>query len=187
MKHFGLDADANALALLADSISQNNLGDKVAQMQNQATSSVAFAEGDELTIASGFARVAKMVQLNENGERVTTPYLVFDASIKHTNGTVEDATVSLRQLVQPTIVVADPAGKPITRNQLVKRFGDVAVDYRDTHDSKGDVVTLPCLNNEVKLKIAVGKVWMPDFTSYDRDSRAWTKSTPRESYGYVKA
>lgn len=187
MKHFGLDADANALALLADSISQNNLGDKVAQMQNQETASAAFAEGDELTIASGFARVAKMISRNENGERVTTPYLVFDASIKHTNGTVEDATVSLRQLVQPTIVVADPAGKPITRNQLVKRFGDVAVDYRDTHDSKGDVVTLPCLNNEVKLKISVGKVWMPDFASYDSDSRAWTKSTPRESYGYVKA
>ena len=186
MKHFGLDADANALALLADSISQANLKEKVAQMQNQATASVAFAAGDELTIASGFARVAKMVQL-QDGETKVTPYLVFDASLKHANGTVEDAVVSLRQLVQPTIVVADPAGKPITRNQLVKRFGDVAIDYRDTHDSTGEVVSLPCLNKEVKLKIAVGDVWMPDFTSYDRDAKAWTKSTHRESYGYVKA
>lgn len=187
MKHFGLDANADTLALLADSISQNNLGDKVTQMQNQETASAAFADGDELTIASGFARVAKMVRRDENGKRVATPYLVFDASIKHTNGTIEDATVSLRQLVQPTIVVADPAGKPITRNQLVKRFGDVAVDYRDTHDSKGIVVTLPCLNNEVKLKISVGTVWIPDFASYDHDSRSWTKSDPRESYGYALA
>ena len=185
MKHFGLDANPNELALLADSISQANLADKVSQMQNMATASTSFAAGDELTIPSGFARVAKLVQRVDD-ENKTTPYLVFDASIKHANGSVEDAAISLRQLIQPTIVVADPEGKPITRNQLVKRFGNVAIDYRDTRDSEGKIVSLPCLNKEVKLKMSVGNVWIPDFASWDKDAKAWTMSTPRESYGYVK-
>ena len=184
MKHLSTSATEQELSLLADAVSQANLADKVAQYQNQATSSFAFANGDKLTIASGFARVAKMIS-TEDGERKVTPYLVFDAQVLHANGTSEPCSISLRQLVQPTIVTADPAGKLITRNQLVKRFGDVNVEYRDTRNSTGQVVTLPCLSQEKTVNIVTANAWIPKFNSY-KDG-GWTESDLRENYGYAKA
>lgn len=184
MKHYSINASQEDLAILADAISQSNLGDKISQFQNQMTSSFAFANGDKLTITSGFARVAKMSQL-QDGKRVTVPYLVFDATVQHANGSVEPCTVSLRQLVQPTIVTAEPSAEGITRNQLVKRFGNIPVAYRDTRDSNGNVVTLPCLEQDKVIEIVTGKAWIPDFASYD--GGVWKASTSKENYGYAKA
>lgn len=184
MKHYSINASQEDLAILADAISQSNLADKVSQFQNQMTSSFAFANGDKLTITSGFARVAKMSQL-QDGKRVTVPYLVFDATVQHANGTVEACTVSLRQLVQGTIVTSEPSAEGVTRNQLVKRFGNVTVDYRDTRDSNGNVVTLPCISQDKTVDIVTGKVWIPEFSSYE--GGVWKTSTLKENYGYAKA
>lgn len=183
-KHLSTSATEQELSLLADAVSQANLEDKVAQYQNQATSSFAFANGDKLTIASGFARVAKMIS-TEGGERKVTPYLVFDAEVLHTNGTKEPCSISIRQLVQPTIVTVDPKAALITRNQLVKRFGNVVVEYRDTRNSTGQVVTLPFLSKEQAIDIVTGKVWIPKFDSY-KDG-GWQSAEPKENYGYAKA
>ena len=183
MSKISINATQEELQLLADSISQCDLTDKVTQMQQQMTSSFAFANGDVITMQPGFARVAKMITVTD-GERKVTPYLVFDAEAKHSNGSVEPCSISLRQLVTPTIVVSDP-GESITRNQLVKRFGSVTVLYRDTHDSNGNVVTLPYIDKEVQLHIVTGDVWLPNFSNYDRDSRSFAP-IKRENYGYVK-
>lgn len=182
--HLQITATEQELSLLADAVSQANLADKVSQYQNQATSSFAFVNGDKLIIASGFARVAKMIS-RENDQTKVTPYLVFDAKVVHANGTEEPCSISLRQLVQPTIVTVDPADKVITRNQLVKRFGDVNVEYRDTRNSTGQVVTLPCLSQEKTINIVTAKAWIPKFDSY-KDG-GWTKSDLKENYGYAKA
>lgn len=183
MSKISLNATQEELQLLADSISQCNLADKVTQMQNQETSSYVFANGDIITLKPGYARVSKAITVDK-GERKVTPYLVFGGSAQHSNGSVEDCSISLRQLVTPTIVVNDP-GESITRNQLVKRFGSVTVSYRDTHDSNGHVVTLPYLDKEVKLHIVTGTVWVPKFDGYDKESKSWTPEV-KENYGYVK-
>ena len=183
MSKISLNATQEELQLLADRIGQCDLADKVTQMQNQETSSYAFADGDVITIQPGFARVAKMITVTD-GERKVTPYLAFEADAQHSNGSTEPCSISLRQLVTPTIVVSDP-GESISRNQLVKRFGSVTVSYRDTHDSNGNVVTLPYIDKEVKLHIVTGTVWMPKFDGYDPASKSWTPVV-RENYGYVK-
>ena len=183
MSKISINATQEELQLLADRISQCDLADKVTQMQNQETSSFAFADGDIVTLQPGFARVAKLITVDK-GVRKVTPYLVFDAEAKHSNGSVEPCSISLRQLVTPTIVVSDP-GESISRNQLVKRFGSVTVSYRDTRDSNGNVVTLPYIDKEVQLHIVTGTVWMPKFDSYDPAFKSWTPVV-RENYGYVK-
>jgi hypothetical protein len=184
MKHYSTNSTPEELEMLADKISQANLSDKVAQYENRGTSSANFANGDKLTIASGFATVAKMVS-TEDGVRKVTPYLAFHGTILHSNGTEEECLISLRQCVEPTIVVTDPQGKLITRNQLVKRFGAIPVEFRDQRNSKGDVVTMPFLSKDITINIVTGKAWIPVYSSFE--GGGWTESTAKENYGYAKA
>lgn len=184
MKHYSTNSTPQELEMLADKISQANLADKVAQYENRGTSSANFVNGDKLTVAGGFATVAKMVS-TEDGVRKVTPYLAFNGTILHANGTEEDCLISLRQCVEPTMVVTDPQGKLITRNQLVKRFGAIPVEFRDQRNSKGEVVTMPFLPKEIVINIVTGKAWIPVYSSYE--GGGWKESTAKENYGYAKA
>jgi hypothetical protein len=184
MKHYSTNSTPEELEMLADKISQANLATKVARYENRETSSANFVNGDKLTIASGFAGVAKMVS-TEDGVSKVTPYLAFNGKLLHANGTEEACLISLRQCVEPTMVVTDPQGKLITRNQLVKRFGAIPVEFRDQHNSKGEVVTMPYLSKEIVINIVTGKVWTPVYSSFE--GGGWTESTAKENYGYAKA
>lgn len=184
MKHYSPNSTPQELEMLADKISQANLADKVAQYENRETSSANFVDGDKLTIASGFAVVAKMSR-TEDGVRKVTPYLAFNGKLLHANGTEEDCLISLRQCVEPTMVATDPQGKLITRNQLVKRFGAIPVEFRDQRNSKGEVVTMPFLSKDIAINIVTGTAWIPVYSSYE--GGGWTESTVKENYGYAKA
>jgi hypothetical protein len=184
MKHYSPNSTPEELEMLADKISQANLADKVAQYENRETSSANFVNGDKLTIASGFAVVAKMVS-TEGSVRKVTPYLAFNGKLLHANGTEEACLISLRQCVEPTMVATDPQGKLITRNQLVKRFGAIPVEFRDQHNSKGDVVTMPYLSKDIVINIETGKSWLPVYSSFE--GGCWKEATLKENYGYAKA
>jgi hypothetical protein len=184
MKHYSTNSTPEELEMLADKISQANLADKVAQYENRETSSANFVNGDKLTIASGFAVVAKMVS-TEGSVRKVTPYLAFNGKLLHANGTEEACLISLRQCVEPTMVATDPQGKLITRNQLVKRFGAIPVEFRDQHNSKGDVVTMPYLSKDIVINIETGKAWLPVYSSFE--GGCWKEATLKENYGYAKA
>ena len=184
MSKISLNATQEELQLLADRISQNNLTEKIVRLQNSADAPTPFANGDEIILQPGFAEVRNMISTTKEGKREITPFLALEGTLRHSNKSEEKCYISVRQLVTPTIALENP-GESLTRNQLVKRFGNVPVTFLDTRDSSGKVVTLPCLDKEVHLQIVTAKVWVPKFDEYNAETRSWTP-IERENYGYVK-
>ena len=179
LKNISTAATPEEKQALAQSLIENGLDQKGQDLRDRQSQSFRFEDGDVVTIEAGFAQpIATTIGDSE------VKYLGFPASVKHPNGTVEQTTISLRQLTSPTILLSEKT--TCKRTDLSYRFGRRIVAFEDvTMEDK--TITLAKLANRIVLTITTGTVWMPDYDTYDTESRTYSVlAEPRENYGYVK-
>lgn len=188
MKNLSEIVAENLQQLRAKQLVELNLVDQVKQMQTGLSNQFAFEDGDELTIKAGMAVICQMLTKNEKGVKTPTNYLAFPAEVVRKGQPLDrEITISVRQLTQPTIVLADKQPKTITFDDMSKRFGDVTVGFA-TVPCDDKEVSLPYLAEPVSIKISVGTAYMPDGNNaWDGEAKAFVKIRERKNYGYAKA
>ena len=179
LKNISTSASSEEKQALAQSLIENGLDQKGQDLKDRQSRSFRFENGDTVTIDAGFAQ--PIVTTIGDSE---VKYLGFPASVKHPNGTVEQTTISLRQLTSPTILLSEKT--TCKRSDLAYRFGRQIVAFEDTMiDDK--TIALAKLPSRLVLTITTGTVWMPDYDTYDEVSRSYSVlAEARENYGYVK-
>lgn len=181
LHNISLNASQEEKQLLASTLVEARLDQKGKDLQDRQSRSFRFENGDVVTIEAGFAQPLVMT----TADGTETKYLGFPASVKHSNGVVEQTTISLRQLTSPTILLEEKSS--CKRADLAYRFGRRQMTFEEV-TVEGNTVTLAKLQSRITFTITVGTVWMPDYESYDEASRTYgVLPEPRENYGYVKA
>lgn len=178
MKHLNLSATPKEKQALAKSLAASGLDQKVRDIK-QYNSSFSFENGDRLVIESGYATPHTFT--DRNGQE--TQFLGFDATVKRGNRSF-DIVVSVRTLTSPTFSLEK--SENIKRSDLRYRYGRQILDFEEV-EAEGKQIMLAKLPQNLSCTITVADTaYLPDFDSYDSDSKEWASSTPANHYGYAK-
>lgn len=177
MKHLNLNASAEQKQALANEIVESGLDQKVRDIK-QYNSSFAYEDGDILDVEGGYATPHTFTRDGED-----TKYLAFDGVVTRGNRKF-DVIVPVRTLTSPTFSLAKQDS--YKRSDLGYRYGRQILDFEEI-ESNGKAIMLAKMPTKLHCKITVAKTaYLPNFDSYDTESKTWSSAQEAQNYGYFQ-